>query len=99
MAMMLELLAMKPPVLQVVPKGANFSVYGHVNFHVLDANRTTHLAFTLGVVSSHSVFFVSCNEMLRIYITEVLVAIPQCSRAQYHLHNQFFYALTVSLSN
>ena len=56
MAMMLELLAMKPPVLEIVPKGANFSVYGNVNVYVLDSNQTTHLAFTLGVVSNHSAF-------------------------------------------
>ena len=53
MDMVLELLAIKPPVVEIVPKSANFSVPGHVNVYVLDSNKTTHLAFTLGVVSVH----------------------------------------------
>ena len=52
MDMKLVVNATKPPVVEILPKGANFTLYGDVDFYVL--NNSTHkatLAFTLGVVS------------------------------------------------
>ncbi len=51
MAMVLDLVAFKPPTVSVLPKTANIVVPGHVRVYVVDPKNGTQLAFILGTVS------------------------------------------------
>ena len=42
--------ATKPPVFQVIPNSANFTITGKVDVNVIQANKTKANAFVLGLV-------------------------------------------------
>lgn len=65
MAMVLGLEGTKPPVLQVVPNSANFTVPGNVNVYVRDTTKNaTVLAFILGVVSIRSLRYAIVSSLI-----------------------------------
>ena len=50
MDMELFLNATKPPVLQVVPNSANFTITGTLTVNVIDSNKKKVNAFVIGLV-------------------------------------------------
>ena len=51
MGMEILLNATRPPVLQVIPSSANFTITGTLNVNVIQPNKTKVNAFILGLVS------------------------------------------------
>ena len=50
MPVILQLKSVKPPTVKVVPGSADLEGVGHVEVYVMNPNKTTELAFTIGVV-------------------------------------------------
>ena len=50
--------ATKPPVLQITPSTANFTLYGNVSVNVIQGNKTKTNAFVLGLVCDNTGYLI-----------------------------------------